>query len=970
MVPSGPPTQVGGNPTVSPATLLRTNSSLLGGQGGGAPSQPGYPSLVNSRSQYSNMNILGNLSNVSSIPGGGNPNIGLNQAFNNGGNVASQTTASNSGISGSTNLQRGLAMGSDSIPLSGVGGSMGFPSSGASFSSTNLNMNGSSGPSGSIFRPGGSGSTGPHHGQPQMQHFTSSNSQLSQDQQAQQLEQHKFQQGQQTQLQQGQQAQEMSLQPQGQTMLQGGRGLQQFQGQHVLGLGASQQQQMQSLRGLTSEQAGQQQQLQSLRNLASAKLDQQQLQSLRSLASVKMEPGEQSLLLHQQQQLLQLSRQPPQQIQLQAAQMNLLQQQQQQQQQRILQQHQQRLHTFPQQRSQLQQQPLQQLQQQNLQVGAPTKSPVYESGMCARRLMQYMFHQQHRPEDNSIDFWRKFVSEYFGPHAKKRWCVSLYGSGRQTTGVFPQDVWHCEICGTKPGRGFETTVEVLPRLCKIKYDSGTLEELLYVDVPREYPTPSGHIVLEYGKAIQESVFEQLRVVRDGQLRIVFSSDLKICSWEFCARSHEELIPRRLLIPQVSQLGAIAQKYQTSVQNGTTNLSSQDLQSNCNMFVATARQLTKTLEVPLVNDLGYTKRYVRCLQISEVVNSMKDLIDFSRENKTGPIESLNNFPRRTPRSVGLQNQVAQPQEQNGSQTLSSEQSAGQPTAMKLVANNVINSVNNSVSTASHTSSPSTIAGLLHQNSMNSRQSSLLSGVTTSFGSTIQVPPVGSSNSVQQSQLHSAPSFPNSGTSVSNSVQASSAASLTSTSVQLAPISASSSLLQQQPLPNTDLGRSDSESSVQHILQELMMSSQLNGGMPFQPGVGGTNTGGSLGVNNGIGSDMKNLNGLVPTGNGSATLKGVNGLAGNCLTNNVSVDFNNLGGIGSMPSSVNGIRSNNIGMTNNTVTLSGRANIPSAPQNLTMQDPNFNLQQDLGGNRLLNGLGTSGSYSNNQYDWKSP
>lgn len=966
MVPSGPPTQVGGNPTVSPATLLRANSSLLGGQGGGAPSQPGYPSLVNSRSQYSNMNMLGNLPNVSSISGAGNSNMGMNQAFNNGGNVASQTNATNSGISGSTNLQRGMAMGNDSIPLAGVVGSMGFSSSAASFSSTNLNMNGSSGPSGSMVRPGGSGATGPHLGQPQMQHLTSSNPQLSQDQQAQQLEQHKFQQGQQTQLQQGQQAQEMvsSFQLQGQNML-GPRGLQQFQGQHVLGLGASQQQQMQSLRSIASDQAGQQQQLQSLRTLASGKLDQQQLQSLRSLASVKMEPGDQSLLLQhqQQQQLLQLSRQPSQQIQLQAA--HIIQQQQQ----RILQQHQQRLHTLPQQRSQLQQQPLQQFQQQNLQVGAPAKSPVYEPGMCARRLMQYMFHQQHRPEDNSIDFWRKFVSEYFGPQAKKRWCVSLYGSGRQTTGVFPQDVWHCEICGTKPGRGFETTVEVLPRLCKIKYDSGTLEELLYVDMPREYTTPSGHIVLEYEKAIQESVFEQLRVVRDGQLRIVFSSDLKIFSWEFCARSHEELIPRRLLIPQVSQLGAIAQKYQTSVQNGTTNLSPQDLQSNCNMFVATARQLAKTLEVPLVNDLGYTKRYVRCLQISEVVNSMKDLIDFSRENKTGPIESLNNFPRRTPRSAGLQNQVAQPQEQNGSQTLSGEQSAGQPTSMKLVANNIINNVNNSVNSTSHTSSTSTIAGLLHQNSMNSRQSSLLSGVTTSFGSTIQVPSVGSSNSVQQSQLHSAPSFANSGTSVSNSVQPSSSATLTSTSIQLAPITATSSLYQQQPVPTTDLGRNDSENSVQHIIQEMMMSSQLNGGIPFQPSGGGTNTGGTLGVNSVIGSDMKNLNGLVPNGNGSANLKGSNGLAGNCLTNNVSVDFNNIGAIGSMPSSVNGIRSNNIGMTNNSVSLNGRANIPSVPQNLTMQDPNFSIQQELGGNRLLSGLGASGSYSNNQFDWKS-
>jgi hypothetical protein len=97
----------------------------------------------------------------------------------------------------------------------------------------------------------------------------------------------------------------------------------------------------------------------------------------------------------------------------------------------------------------------------------------------------------------------------------------------------------------------ETTVEVLPRLCKIKYDSGITEELLFVDLPNEYCLSSGQLVLEYGKAIQESVFQQLRVVRDGQLRIIFSADLKIMSWEFCARSHEELLPRRLIIPQVN-----------------------------------------------------------------------------------------------------------------------------------------------------------------------------------------------------------------------------------------------------------------------------------------------------------------------------------------------------------------------------------------------------------------------------------
>jgi len=79
----------------------------------------------------------------------------------------------------------------------------------------------------------------------------------------------------------------------------------------------------------------------------------------------------------------------------------------------------------------------------------------------------------------------------------------------------------------------ETTVEVLPRLCQIKYASGTLEELLYVDMPRESQNSCGQIVLDYTKAIQESVFEQLRVVREGHLRIVFNQDLKVIffSWD-------------------------------------------------------------------------------------------------------------------------------------------------------------------------------------------------------------------------------------------------------------------------------------------------------------------------------------------------------------------------------------------------------------------------------------------------------
>lgn len=75
--------------------------------------------------------------------------------------------------------------------------------------------------------------------------------------------------------------------------------------------------------------------------------------------------------------------------------------------------------------------------------------------------------------------------------------------------------------------GTEATYEVLPRLSQIKFDRGVIDELLFLDMPRECRLASGMMVLEYAKAVQESVYEQLRVVREGQLRITFTPELKV-----------------------------------------------------------------------------------------------------------------------------------------------------------------------------------------------------------------------------------------------------------------------------------------------------------------------------------------------------------------------------------------------------------------------------------------------------------
>jgi len=73
----------------------------------------------------------------------------------------------------------------------------------------------------------------------------------------------------------------------------------------------------------------------------------------------------------------------------------------------------------------------------------------------------------------------------------------------------------------------EATYEVLPRLSQIKFDRGVIDELLFLDMPHECRLASGLMVLEYAKAVQESVYEQLRVIREGQLRIIFTPDLKV-----------------------------------------------------------------------------------------------------------------------------------------------------------------------------------------------------------------------------------------------------------------------------------------------------------------------------------------------------------------------------------------------------------------------------------------------------------
>uniref|UniRef100_A0A0C9S8D5 TSA: Wollemia nobilis Ref_Wollemi_Transcript_4892_3755 transcribed RNA sequence n=1 Tax=Wollemia nobilis TaxID=56998 RepID=A0A0C9S8D5_9CONI len=881
----------------------------------------------------------------------------LNSAANSGPSVgaSSLVTDANSALSGGAQLQRSASTNTDSF--------MRLPASPMSFSSGNISMSGSSVMDGSsLAQQSGSSIT----------RLESNQDQTSQQQQLQQRQQ----QGVSTPTSQ----QKMQQTPQQQVASQQGQvpGTgPQLAGQQMLG-----QQSSGSCQQLGQQQLGQRLPAQGLISPKREKND-LLMQPTQVLKSVKQEEGLQQQgvqqiiqrpenMLGRPEMVAQFQRQES--MQRHSPQFHaILQQRVMQQQQQQQQQHQQLLQSLPQhlQRAHLHQhqQQLRHHMQQHIQPPSLTKQPAMEIGSCARRLMQYIYHQRHRQPENSITFWRDFVAEYFAPHAKKRWCLSMYGNvGHHTLGVFPQaamDVWQCEICKSKPGRGFETTVEVLPRLCKIKFDSGVVDELLFVDMPQEYRLHSGLMVLEYGKAIQESVYEQLRVVRNGQLRIIFTPDLKILSWEFCARSHEELLPRRLVAPQVNQLAMVAQKYQTAAaQSGSSGLSAQDLQSNCNMFVATGRQLARNLELQSLNDLGFSKRYVRCLQISEVVNSMKDLIDFSRENNMGPIESLNNFPRQTVASKLQSQQMQQGDPMPNIQGTTSDQNNMKMNPMHANMNNQMNNhLNGTVNNSSQNAAAlSNYHNILCQNSMPTSQNTLQQEASCSYGGPSQTP---SCNSLQ-SPSHSI-SFQ--GALSSMPLQNTSLIGLSNPIKQN---SVGANLLQQTHPQSSQVNQQLTQQMVQQLLQEMMN----NGGTPPQALVGQGSNG------NVVGNMLNGLTGSGGPGIGSNAVRSA-GMIGNGLgygNNNMSNIAGNLGsGLGGVGNLIPG-RSNSFrNLGNNSMPMGnigssgfgGRLNLGAVPQqqNLHLQDVVQDLPHEFTDNGMSNSMAANGDAGDMQFSWKS-
>lgn len=296
-------------------------------------------------------------------------------------------------------------------------------------------------------------------------------------------------------------------------------------------------------------------------------------------------------------------------------------------------------------------------------------------------------------------------------------------------------------------------------------------------------------------------------------------------------------------------------------------------------------------------------------------------------------SLINFPRRT--SSGLQPRQPEQQQSITQSSDHNNQSSVHATSVLLSAgcNNVDG--DNSLNAASSTHA-ATIIGTLQPNSTNTRQENQMNTANSPYGgNNVQIPSASSSSSLAPSQPNPSSTF--------SSLKPASSNNPTPTSHNAIHLSsscspASLSTMQQPTTQLHEMDPNDPQSSVQQILQELMMSSQLNG------------------VSS-LGNDMKMINGITPT------LNGGNCLVGNGISNNSAMSSTGFAGAGGIGLSVagSGMRA---AIANSAMTMNGRVGM-----NYLSQDPiAMNHQQQDIGNRLLDKLGAVNGFDNLQFDWK--
>ncbi|KAH8106352.1 LIM-domain binding protein-domain-containing protein [Cristinia sonorae] len=240
-----------------------------------------------------------------------------------------------------------------------------------------------------------------------------------------------------------------------------------------------------------------------------------------------------------------------------------------------------------------------------------------------------------------LSYWDSLIKEYFTPKASLKF--TLWKDNQRNE--------------AKP---FEIGVPILPRFFLVTSQSGVKSMNLSLDGARERIVSTGHAVVECIQATWTYkytngytvtlrgpmtahilVFPNTPTPQAPQQHVTYT--LKFDQLQFDANYHDKLIAMEAILGNRSQESPRLKAPSTPVMNGIHLPQRMEDEAR----FEEPRLIIERATVPAepVNAFGIPQATMRCLELAESVAQMSPLIQFSTENKLGPLDALTQYARK-------------------------------------------------------------------------------------------------------------------------------------------------------------------------------------------------------------------------------------------------------------------------------------------------------------------------------------
>ncbi|THH32168.1 hypothetical protein EUX98_g2035 [Antrodiella citrinella] len=244
------------------------------------------------------------------------------------------------------------------------------------------------------------------------------------------------------------------------------------------------------------------------------------------------------------------------------------------------------------------------------------------------------------PNKLQLSYWDSLIKEYFTPKASLKF--TLWKDNQRNE--------------AKP---FEIGVPILPRFFLVTSQSGVKSMNLSLDGARERIVSHGHAVVECVHAVWTYRYTNGYTVtlRGPMTAHIFvlpnhtstgqaphqhvSYTLKFDQLQFDANYHDKLIAMEAISGSRTTESPRLKAPSTPVMNGIRRPEDEDRRFE------EPRLVIEKAVIPAepVNAFGIPQATMRCLELAESVAQMSPLIQFSTENKLGPLDALTQYARK-------------------------------------------------------------------------------------------------------------------------------------------------------------------------------------------------------------------------------------------------------------------------------------------------------------------------------------